>query len=64
MCGVCTMARGPNMRRNIISGVFISSKGEAIISFVDNRISDFRVFYMRLYRMWFLGFWFGNNRSI
>ena len=44
MCAVCTMARTPNMRRSIISGVFISTKGESIISFVDNRILDFRGF--------------------
>ena len=60
MCAVSTMARAPNVRRSIISGVFISTKGRAIISFVDNRISDFRGFYMRLYRIWFLGFCFGE----
>ena len=61
MCAVCTMARAPNMRRSITSGVFISTKGEAIISFVDNRISNFRGFYMLLHRIWFLGFCFRND---
>ena len=45
-------------------GVFISTKGEATISFVDNRISDFRGFYMQLYRIWFLGFCKENTQLI